>query len=277
MVLNVPLYSPKLDVTWVIHGLIIMHHFIRLSRSRPGWYMVSHVPFHSLPPQQVRSGSHTGREVGDTWSRMYPSFLLPPPPPNSKFVQSAKLDVTWYMVSYVPLHSSAPHSKFAQSPKLDVTWYMVSYVPFNSLPPHSKFAQAPKLDVTWYMVSYVPFNSLPPHSKFAQAPKLDVTWYMVSYVPFNSLPPHSKFAQAPKLDVTWVAHKLLPELGLPQYSHVFERNLVDGRILNSLCRRDLEKHFDIHRKFHQASILHAVELLRRMEFDREVGDRGVGG
>ncbi|XP_070206858.1 kazrin-like isoform X3 [Littorina saxatilis] len=78
-----------------------------------------------------------------------------------------------------------------------------------------------------------------------------------------------KFPQAPKLDVTWVAHKLLPELGLPQYSHVFERNLVDGRILNSLGRRDLEKHFDIHRKFHQASILHAVELLRRMEFDRE--------
>ena len=106
---------------------------------------------------------------------------------------------------------------------------------------------------------------------------MDVTWYMVSLCTLQFFAPHSKFAQAPKLDVTWVAHKLLPELGLPQYSHVFERNLVDGRILNSLCRRDLEKHFDIHRKFHQASILHAVELLRRMEFDREVGDRGVGG
>ena len=115
-----------------------------------------------------------------------------------------------------------------------------------------------------------------PNSKFVQAPKLDVTWvthklYTVLYTPLSR--PNSKFAQAPKLDVTWVAHKLLPELGLPQYSHVFERNLVDGRILNSLCRRDLEKHFDIHRKFHQASILHAVELLRRMEFDREVSEK----
>ncbi|XP_076451782.1 kazrin-like isoform X2 [Babylonia areolata] len=82
-------------------------------------------------------------------------------------------------------------------------------------------------------------------------------------------PTNIKFPQASRLDVTWVAHKLLPDLGLPQYSHVFEVNLVDGRLLHSLSRRDLEKHFDIHRKFHQASILHAVELLRRMEFDRE--------
>lgn len=82
-------------------------------------------------------------------------------------------------------------------------------------------------------------------------------------------PNSMKFPLAPNLDVTWVAHKLLPDLGLSQYSLVFEKNLVDGRLLNSLSRKDLEKHFDIHRKFHQASILHAVELLRRMDFDRE--------
>nr|KAG5688894.1 hypothetical protein BaRGS_016462 [Batillaria attramentaria] len=78
-----------------------------------------------------------------------------------------------------------------------------------------------------------------------------------------------KYALAPSLDVTWVTHRLLPDIGLPQYSHVFERHLVDGRILHSLSRRDLEKHFDIHRKFHQVSILHAIELLQRLDFDRE--------
>lgn len=72
------------------------------------------------------------------------------------------------------------------------------------------------------------------------------------------------------MDPTWVSHRFLPDLGLPQYSLIFEDNLVDGRILNSLSRKDLEKHFDIHRKFHQASILHAIELLRRLEFDKEV-------
>lgn len=79
-----------------------------------------------------------------------------------------------------------------------------------------------------------------------------------------------QYTLAPNVDPTWVAHRLMPDLGLPQYSAVFENNLVDGRILNSLGRKDLEKHFDIHRKFHQASILHGVELLRRMEFDKEV-------
>ncbi|XP_025079901.1 kazrin-like [Pomacea canaliculata] len=78
-----------------------------------------------------------------------------------------------------------------------------------------------------------------------------------------------QYTLAPNVDPTWVAHRLMPDLGLPQYSAVFENNLVDGRILNSLGRKDLEKHFDIHRKFHQASILHGVELLRRMEFDKE--------
>lgn len=72
------------------------------------------------------------------------------------------------------------------------------------------------------------------------------------------------------LDHSWVAHKWLHDIGLPQFSAVFESNLVDGRMLNNMSRKDMEKHLEIHRKFHQSSILHAVQLLRKLGFDKEV-------
>ncbi|RUS73952.1 hypothetical protein EGW08_018290, partial [Elysia chlorotica] len=74
---------------------------------------------------------------------------------------------------------------------------------------------------------------------------------------------------ASEMDPTWVSHRLLPDLGLTQHSQVFEEQLCDGHVLNTLTRRDLEKHFAVHRKFHQSSILHAVELLRRIDFNKE--------
>lgn len=73
------------------------------------------------------------------------------------------------------------------------------------------------------------------------------------------------------MDPTWIAHRFLPDLGLPQYTDVFEEQLCDGHVLNTLTRRDLEKYFSVHRKFHQSSILHAIELLRRIDFNKEVG------
>ena len=69
-----------------------------------------------------------------------------------------------------------------------------------------------------------------------------------------------------------MAHKWLHDIGLPQYATVFESNLVDGRMLNNLSRKDMEKRLEIHRRFNQSSILHAVELLRRLGFDKEVGE-----
>ena len=72
------------------------------------------------------------------------------------------------------------------------------------------------------------------------------------------------------LDHSWVAHKWLHDIGLPQFSSIFESNLVDGRMLNNLTRKDMEKHLEVHRKFHQSSILHAVQLLRKLGFDKEV-------
>lgn len=68
----------------------------------------------------------------------------------------------------------------------------------------------------------------------------------------------------------WIAHRWIPDLGLSQHKSEFENNLVDGRILNILSKKEMEKHLGIHRKFHQASILHAIELLRRLNYDKEV-------
>ena len=79
-----------------------------------------------------------------------------------------------------------------------------------------------------------------------------------------------KYPKCGLVDHTWVAHRWIKDCGLPQYSQVFEEHLVDGRLLNALTKKDLEKHLGIHRKFHQMSILHAVQLLRHINFDKEV-------
>ena len=79
-----------------------------------------------------------------------------------------------------------------------------------------------------------------------------------------------KFPKSCLLDHTWIAHRWIPDLGLSQHKSEFENNLVDGRILNLLSKKEMEKHLGIHRKFHQASILHAIELLRRLNYDKEV-------
>uniref|UniRef100_A0A8C2X160 SAM domain-containing protein n=1 Tax=Cyclopterus lumpus TaxID=8103 RepID=A0A8C2X160_CYCLU len=54
------------------------------------------------------------------------------------------------------------------------------------------------------------------------------------------------------MDHHWVAKAWLSDVGLPQYSQAFHNHLVDGRLLNSLTRRDLERHLNITKKFHQA-------------------------
>jgi len=37
-----------------------------------------------------------------------------------------------------------------------------------------------------------------------------------------------------------------------------------------LSKKDLDKHLNIHNKFHQSSILHGVQLLRMLRFDTQV-------
>ncbi|KAG8190014.1 hypothetical protein JTE90_000111 [Oedothorax gibbosus] len=68
---------------------------------------------------------------------------------------------------------------------------------------------------------------------------------------------------------SWVLDEWLPSIALPCYSAIFAEHLVDGRVLDTLTRKDLEKHFGVTRKFHQLSIMHAVQMLRMINFDRQ--------
>uniref|UniRef100_A0A0A9W389 Kazrin n=1 Tax=Lygus hesperus TaxID=30085 RepID=A0A0A9W389_LYGHE len=72
-----------------------------------------------------------------------------------------------------------------------------------------------------------------------------------------------------QLGHTWVASEWLPDLGLPQYSENFATNLVDARMLDHLSKKELEKYLGVTRKFHQASIVHGIHLLRMMKYDRQ--------
>jgi hypothetical protein len=46
-------------------------------------------------------------------------------------------------------------------------------------------------------------------------------------------------------------------------------SLVDARMLETLSKKELEKYLGITRKFHQASVVHAIHLLRMMKYDKQ--------
>lgn len=73
------------------------------------------------------------------------------------------------------------------------------------------------------------------------------------------------------MDHHWVAKAWLSDVGLPQYSQAFHTHLVDGRMLNSLTRRDLERSLNVTKKAHQVSLVLGIELLHTLHFDKEVG------
>ncbi|CAN7937519.1 unnamed protein product, partial [Ixodes hexagonus] len=66
---------------------------------------------------------------------------------------------------------------------------------------------------------------------------------------------------------TWVCGEWLCSLGLPAYGESFREHLVDGRVLDTLSRRDLEKRLGVSSRHHQASLLRGVQLLRTLRFD----------
>ncbi|XP_043918299.1 kazrin isoform X2 [Protopterus annectens] len=76
-------------------------------------------------------------------------------------------------------------------------------------------------------------------------------------------------SKASEMDHHWVAKAWLNDIGLSQYSQAFQNHLIDGRMLNSLTKRDLEKYLNVSRKFHQISILLATELIFQLNFDKE--------
>ncbi|CAG9856723.1 unnamed protein product [Phyllotreta striolata] len=72
-----------------------------------------------------------------------------------------------------------------------------------------------------------------------------------------------------QLGHNWVCNEWLPDLGLAQYSESFATNMVDARMLEHLSKKELEKYLGVTRKFHQASIVHGIHLLRIMKYDRQ--------
>ncbi|TRZ02693.1 hypothetical protein DNTS_022670 [Danionella cerebrum] len=77
-------------------------------------------------------------------------------------------------------------------------------------------------------------------------------------------------SKAAELDHHWVAQAWLTDVGLPQYSQFFHTHLVDGRLLSTLTRPDLEKHLHVSKKAHQNSLLLGIQLLHMLNFDKEV-------
>lgn len=76
-----------------------------------------------------------------------------------------------------------------------------------------------------------------------------------------------------QLGHTWVSSEWLPDLGLAQYSESFATNMVDARMLDHLSKKELEKLLGVTRKFHQASIVHGIHLLRMLNYDRQVSQQ----
>ncbi|XP_052420148.1 kazrin-A isoform X2 [Carassius gibelio] len=77
-------------------------------------------------------------------------------------------------------------------------------------------------------------------------------------------------SKAADLDHHWVAQAWLMDVGLPQYSQFFHTHLVDGRLLSTLTRTDLEKHLHVSKKAHQNSLLLGIQLLHTLNFDKEI-------
>ncbi|XP_026126260.1 kazrin-A isoform X2 [Carassius auratus] len=77
-------------------------------------------------------------------------------------------------------------------------------------------------------------------------------------------------SKAADLDHHWVAQAWLMDVGLPQYSQFFHTHLVDGRLLSTLTRTDLEKHLHVSKKAHQNSLLLGIQLLHILNFDKEI-------
>ena len=81
---------------------------------------------------------------------------------------------------------------------------------------------------------------------------------------------NSKYpARAARLSSQWVSNVWLRQLGLVQLQSVFAFNLIDGRLLATMQRKDLDKHLGISKRHVQTSLLLGIELLRSFEFDVE--------
>jgi hypothetical protein len=83
-------------------------------------------------------------------------------------------------------------------------------------------------------------------------------------------PEKCKYPKLNEITTAWLTNVWLKQIGLVQYQNVFKANLIDGRVLASLHRKDLEKFLGIHKRHIQNSLLIAIDFLRKYDFDINV-------
>ena len=72
---------------------------------------------------------------------------------------------------------------------------------------------------------------------------------------FSRILVHRKYPKMGDIDHHFVAHDWLTHVGLSQYAFTFETQMIDGRLLSSMTRKDIEKYLNITSKFHQVNFL----------------------
>lgn len=80
-------------------------------------------------------------------------------------------------------------------------------------------------------------------------------------------PEKIKYDKLAEIDNDWLCDVWLKEIGLCQLLDAFKMHLIDGRVLASLVKKDLEKYFGLPKKNVQTSLFLAIDLLRKYEFN----------
>jgi hypothetical protein len=78
----------------------------------------------------------------------------------------------------------------------------------------------------------------------------------------------SKYPHLRELTTDYVVDQFLADCGLRGlYATAFRRLQVNGRLLDTLTRKQLDKYFGMSNKTHQSSLITGVQLLRRFDYD----------
>ena len=76
-----------------------------------------------------------------------------------------------------------------------------------------------------------------------------------------------KYPKLCEISNDWLCNVWLVDTGLCHLRDTFKLNLIDGNVLASLQRKDLEKYLGVNKRTQQTSLLAGVDLLRKYDFD----------
>jgi hypothetical protein len=101
-------------------------------------------------------------------------------------------------------------------------------------------------------------------SKYCQMHRRKVRLALNDLLTYGQKAAPSKLAD---ISTHWLCSTWLVDVGLVNLKECFKANLIDGRVLASLQKRDLEKYLGICKRTQQTSLLLAIDLLRQYDFD----------